>query len=168
VIILSDNKLLLVLSRQFNHSWALLSQAINNISDDRWGQVLTHDHDNYWVFSLTVYHILETSEFYIRNSPDGMEWGKKGQIDWDSDFPIEKKIIYLTKSLIKQYLEEIKSDLEIMFSSTLNNQLFNTDGFSWFPSVLDKYLYLLRHNMMHIGELNKALREWKYPRINWE
>ncbi len=165
---MSDNKLLVVLSRQFNHSWVLLSQAINNISDDRWGQVLTHNHDNYWVFSLTVYHILETSDFYMRNSPDGMEWGKKGQIDWDSDFPIEKKINNLTKSLINQYLEEIKEKMNSVLLFTPINQIFKSDGFSWFPCVLDKYLYLLRHNMMHIGELNKSLREWRYPRINWE
>ena len=168
MIRLSSINLVAVLSRQYNNSWALLLQAMNNVSDDRWKQVLSHNKDNYWIFSLTVYHILETTEFYMRYSPDGMEWGQKGRINWKSDGILEEKITHLTKTLLKQYLAEIRSKLDDIFRLTSDDLLYKDDGFPWFPSVLDKYLYLLRHNMMHIGELNKSLREWKYPRINWE
>jgi hypothetical protein len=167
-MILSNNNLLMVLSRQFKHSWALLLQAINSNSDDRWGEVLSHDKEDYWVFSLTVYHILETTDFYMQFSPDSMEWGQKGQIDWESQKQIGDKINKLTKSLILQYLDEIEEKFGSILSLTPVSQLFKADGFSWFPCVLDKYLYLLRHNMMHIGELNKSLRDWRYPRISWE
>ena len=168
MIILSDNNLITVLSRHFNNSWALLLQTIDNISDDGWGHVLSQDKENYWVFSLTVYHILETTDFYIRVSPDGMVWGQKGRIDWKSDVILEDKIAHLTKIFLKQYLAEIRSKLNDIFRLTSVDLLYKADGFPWFPCVLDKYLYLLRHNMMHIGELNKSLRDWKYPRINWE
>lgn len=168
MIILSDNNLITVLSRHFNNSWALLLQAMNNASDDRWEQILSHDKNGFWVFSLTVYHILETAEFYIRVSPDGMEWGQKGQINWESHSPLADKITHLTKPFLKQYLNEIESKTDNIFSLTPISRLFEADGFSWFPCILDKYLYLLRHSMIHIGELNKSLRDWKYPRINWE
>ena len=148
MILLSSNNFLSILSSQFNHSWALLLQTIDSISDEKWIQVHFHDDENFWAFSLTVYHILETTEFYMQDSPEEMVWGRKGQIDWDSKLPLEKKIVHLTKSLIKQYLEEIKNELNSTLRLTHVDQLFTPDGFSWFPSVLDKYLYLLRHNMM--------------------
>ena len=141
---------------------------MDNITDEHWGEVLSDEKDGYWAFSLMIYHILETTDFYMRFSPEGMEWGQKGQIDWKSDVILEEKITSLTKSFLKQYLAEIKGKLDNIFRLTPVNSLYEADGFSWIPCVLDKYLYLLRHNMMHIGELNKSLRDWKYPRINWE
>ena len=165
---MSETNVISVLSRQFNHSWSLLKQAIEKISDDYWRKVLSIDKDNYWVFSLTVYHILETSDFYMKSSPEGMEWGSKGNLDWDSSSPLEQKISNLSKSFLLKYLEEIQTKLEKNFTSTPASQLLESDDFTWFPCILDKYFYLLRHNIMHIGELNKALRDWKCPRINWE
>ena len=158
----------MVLSRQFNNSWSLLLQTINKVSDAQWDHYISFDPDNFWIYSLTIYHILETTEFYMRDSPDGMIWGKKGQIDWGNKLPLQTKITHLTKPFIKQYLGEIKEKMTSLFTLTQEDQLFATDGFSHFPSVLDKYLYLLRHNMMHIGELNLFLRQSKHPRINWE
>ncbi len=157
-----------ILLRQFNHSLKLLSQSIENLDDDQWFQIFFQDDDNYWVYAFTVYHILETTDFYTRSSPDGMEWGARGQIDWNSSQPLDQKIQNLSKSFMKTYLVEIGEKLSHIFIEITPPQLYNSDNFPWFPTVLDKYLYLLRHNMMHIGELNRALRELHRPRIKWE
>ena len=157
-----------ILLRQFDHSWELLSQVITNIDDDKWFQIQFQNKDTFWVYSLTIYHILETTDFYNRTSPEGMKWGAKGQIDWDSSLPLDEKIKYLTKSFLRVYLNEIKENLTQVFNSLTYQQIVGTDNFSWFSSILDKYLYLLRHNMMHIGELNKTLRDYQQPRLQWE
>ena len=165
---MSSNNLIHVLTRQFDHSWVLLRQAIFNISDNYWKKIISQDEKNFWTFSLTVYHIIETTDYYMRFSPDDMEWGLKGNIDWESSLSLEQKISRLTKTLVVQYLDEIQPKLTKIFALTPNSQFFKPDSFSWFPCILDKYLYLLRHNMMHIGELNKALRNCNNPRINWQ
>ena len=165
----SNMKFSSILLRQFNNSWQLLKQCIQNIDDNNWSQISYQPNDHFWVFSLTVYHILETTDFYFRSSPEGMEWGKRGKINWKSTQPLDKKFQYLTKELIQEYLMEIKEKITHILNETHHHQLYASDGFySHLPTILDKYLYLLRHNLMHIGELNKVLRDWNLPRINWE
>ena len=97
-----------------------------------------------------------------------MEWGARGRIDWDSLDSLDEKIKYLTKDFLRDYLNEIKGTLTSTLSTLSYQQMVSTDDFSWFSSILDKYLYLLRHNMMHIGELNKTLRDFQRPRLQWE
>ncbi|MHA1940793.1 MAG: hypothetical protein ACW97P_03605 [Candidatus Hodarchaeales archaeon] len=161
------NSLRKVLSRQFYHSWNLLYQLIENCRDDLWFQVEKNNDKEYWIYSLTVFHILETTVYYYRSSPKGMKWGVKGNIDWKEKKPVEEKIVFLTKRLLIDYLSEIEQMTKSIFEDK-GSQLLETDEFHWFPTRVDKYLYLLRHNLMHIGELNKAQRDNKNPRLQWE
>ncbi|MHA1332042.1 MAG: hypothetical protein ACTSR2_13310 [Candidatus Hodarchaeales archaeon] len=126
------------------------------------------DEKNYWVFNLTMYHVIETTDYYIRNNPKGMPWGERGQIDWKSTDPLELKIAKLTKTLIKTYHEEVKNKTTKKLEGMSDFEFYLSDEFSWFSTILEKYLYLLRHNMMHIGELNKSLRDWQLKRIEWQ
>ena len=156
-----------VLTRQFNHSWNLLDQLIVNCGEDLWFHEFTNSDKGFWIYSLTLYHILETTDFYYRSSPTGMNWGAKGNIKWEEKIPITEKIVFLTKDLLSDYLEEIKQKTKLIFKNN-SIQLLKSDEFQMFPTRIDKYLYLLRHNLMHIGELNKALRDFNYPRLKWE
>ncbi len=96
-----------------------------------------------------------------------MKWGAKGNIDWEEKTPIKEKIASLSKGFLSDYLELITKQTESLLEEK-TTLLLETDEFHWFPTRLDKYLYLLRHNLMHIGELNKALRISNNPRLKWE
>lgn len=154
-----------VLSKEFQNSWNILRQAIENIAEEFW---LTTIND--WSFSWITYHIIETAEFYSRNTPLGMKWGKQAGINWetDSEDEINKKKTNITKASLLRYLKEIENKITDILNNFSDDDFFNTDRFDQGNLyVLEKMLYLLRHNMHHIGELNKVLRDLNCQRISW-
>ncbi|MHA1975473.1 MAG: DinB family protein [Candidatus Hodarchaeales archaeon] len=155
-----------VLSEEFRHSWQILRQAIENISIDDWNKNMTD-----WSFSSTVYHIIETADFYIGNTPEGMEWGKRAGFSWEEDDEetISTRLSSLTKAYLIDYLNEIENEISHFLEESTEQDLFSTDEFDdGNLLIIKKMLYLLRHNMHHIGELNKTLRDCGSRRINWE
>ncbi|MFX0114942.1 MAG: DinB family protein [Candidatus Hodarchaeota archaeon] len=153
-----------VLLNQFNSSWKMVQQAIENSPQELWPKT-TND----WTFSYVVYHLIETAEFYCRSMPEGMEWGKKAGINWETDSEIAKreKIAEISKEDCLNYLKEMEDRLAGILAAVNESELLEKDGFHWFSSKFEKMLYLLRHNMHHIGELNKALRDCDGDRIKW-
>jgi hypothetical protein len=152
-----------VLIRQYDDMWEMLTQAINNVSDDLWAK-----EDNEWYFSLTAYHVVETADFYKRSTPKGMEFGKRlGQVDWWKNIGRQKAALRLSKDLILEYLTEVKTQLRTTLENSSKKDLLSNDKFHWFDSRLEKYVYLLRHNTYHIGELAKKLRSEGNARIKW-
>jgi len=158
-----ENTLVKGLVRQFQSSWKMLRNAIENVPDEKW-----HNGSEGWYFSLNAYHIVETMEFYNNNNPDVMEWGSRAGFDWDSVKDKEKDILpNISKELVKTYLDEMEEQVTNTITSMNGEKLAAKDGFHWFESVLEKYLYLLRHNMHHNGELSRALRDWGCKRSKW-
>ncbi|MBN1330562.1 MAG: DinB family protein [Candidatus Heimdallarchaeota archaeon] len=147
---------------QFASTWKMLKQAINIIPDEYWYMT-----NKEWTYSYTVYHIIETQEFYLRNDPEGMQWGRLlgGEID-NENIPAEEK--YPSKAVIIDYMEKIETKIIEHLQNISNEQLFQKDGFKWFSSVFEKLLYLLRHNAHHLGELGRMLREWDCERMRWQ
>ena len=151
------------LLRQYQSSWKMLRNAVDNIPDDRW-----HDGSEGWYFSLTAYHIVETMEFYMNDSPDEMNWGSRAGFDWDKVEDKEKDVLpKITKELVLTYQDEMEERFMKFMNSMDSKKLEVKDGFHWFESVLEKYLYLLRHNMHHNGELSRSLRDWGLKRSKW-
>ncbi|MGY5857727.1 MAG: DinB family protein [Candidatus Thorarchaeota archaeon] len=151
------------LIRQYQSSWKMLRNAVNNIPDDRW-----HDGSEGWFFSLTAYHLVETQEFYMNDGPDEMKWGSRAGFDWDKVEDKEKDVIpKITKKLVLTYQDEIEERFMKIMSSMNSEKLDTKDGFHWTESILEKYLYLLRHNMHHNGELSRSLRDWGLKRSKW-
>jgi len=157
------NTLVTGLVRQYQSSWKMLRTAIENIPDEKW-----HDGSEGWYFSLTAYHIVETMEFYINNNPDDMKWGSRAGFDWDSAEDKEKDVLpKISKKLVTAYLGEMEELVTKTITSMDSEKLAAKDGFHWFDSVFEKYLYLLRHNMHHNGELSRTLRDWGCKRSKW-
>jgi len=142
----------------------MLNQAIEKSTDSLWSA------GGEWMYSMNVYHIIETVEFYGKNSPKDMEWGKRAGINWkeDSQQEIAKKKSMITKEQMKDYLDDIKLWFSGILAGSSGAVLFEKDDFSWFNSKLEKYIYSLRHSMHHIGELNKTLRDNDLERIEWQ
>jgi len=154
-----------ILSREFQNSWSMLREAIENITEEFW-----QTSENDWSYSWNIYHIIETAEFYSRNTPQGMEWGKRANINWeiDSEEEINNKKSQITKEFLLQYLEEVEKRISDILINSTDDEFFNTDEFDQGNLfVLEKLIYLLRHNMHHIGELNKVLRDSNNERISW-
>ncbi|MHA2213265.1 MAG: hypothetical protein ACW992_08905, partial [Candidatus Thorarchaeota archaeon] len=143
--------------------WKMLRQAIENIPDSQW-----HYGANEWFYSLTVYHIVETAEFYVNSSPEAMVWGKRGGFVWDDVKDIKSDVLpRITKESQIEYASDIGSCIDSLLKSITPDELSQPDGFHWFSSVFEKLLYLLRHCAHHVGELNRALRESDNERISW-
>ena len=165
------------LVKQYESSWNLLRQCIENVPDEKWDVgIKTIDKswteakgENIWYFSYTVYHIIQTVEFYTYNDPKSMKWGASiGDIDWKTESP-EVTASRIKKDDMLEYLEETKEKLEMKLRSFSESELFETDGFSeWQSSRLAKFLYTMRHSMWHIGELSRSLRDYDCKRTNWQ
>ena len=166
----NSNVISITLLKQFNRNWNMLRQSIENAPEKHWKEVQIDDSEKVWSYSWNIFHIIETADFYSRNTPENMEWGKKAGINWDTDLPevIAEKKDLITKLHLKKYLKEIEGRITKIFESNNDLELLKKDNFHWFQSIYEKYLYLLRHDMHHIGELNKALRDWKCKRISWQ
>jgi len=165
------------LLKQFESSWKMLRQSIENVPDEKWVIGIKPINkpwaeakgDNIWFFSERVYHIIETVEFYSNDNPDSMKWGGRiGGIEWRKESP-EVTASRIKKDDMLEYLEETKKKLEKKLESFSDYDLFETDGFSeWQSSRLAKFLYTLRHSMWHIGELSRALRDYESERTSWQ
>ena len=158
-----DNALAKSLVRQYQSSWKMLRTAVENIPDEKW-----HNGSEGWHFSFNAYHFVETMEFYMNDDPDVMKWGSRAGYNWDNVKDIEKDILPLiSKELVIAYLDEMEEKVTKTITSMDSKKLEAKDGFHWFESVLEKYLYLLRHNMHHNGELSRSLRDWGCKRSKW-
>ncbi|NHJ40057.1 MAG: DinB family protein [Asgard group archaeon] len=146
---------------QFSSTWKMLREAIDNCPDEYW-----YGTDKDWSYSRTVYHIIETQEFYLRESPEGMVWGKLLEEISKSDS--ETDTIYPSKDILLDYLEKIEKSITEYLKDIKFENLIIKDGFKWFSSVIEKLLYLLRHNAHHLGELGRMLREWECKRMKWQ
>ncbi|MFW9904747.1 MAG: DinB family protein [Candidatus Thorarchaeota archaeon] len=154
-----------ILSKEFHNSWDMLRQAIENITEEFWITTI-----NNWSFSWNIYHIIETAEFYSRNTPLGMEWGKRVGIneEMDTEEEINRKKSRITKEFLLDYLKEIEDKITNILTNSKDDDFFKTDEFDKGTLyVFEKLIYLLRHNMHHIGELNKVLRDSNNQRISW-
>ncbi|MFW9922888.1 MAG: DinB family protein [Candidatus Thorarchaeota archaeon] len=146
---------------QFTSSWKMLRDAIENCPVEYWYRT-----DKDWNYSKTVYHIIETQEFYLRDTPDGMVWGKLiGDVN-NKDLPAEA--VLPAKELLIGYLEDLENQISSYITNIDFEELLGKDGFRWFTSRFEKLLYLLRHNAHHLGELGRMLREWDCTRMKWQ
>ena len=158
-----ENTLVRGLVRQYQSSCKMLRTAIENVPDEKW-----HDGSEGWYFSLTAYHIVETMEFYINDDPDVMKWGNRAGFDWDNIENKERDVLpKISKNLVTIYLDEVEELVTKTITSIDSKKFASKDGFHWFESVFEKYLYLLRHNMHHNGELSRTLRDWGCKRSKW-
>jgi hypothetical protein len=144
----------------------MLQEAIENCPDEFW-----HFGEDGWIYSWIVYHVIETANFYFHSNPDDMVWGEISEIDWKNDTKEEilsKKKKNITKEEMLNYLGYMREQLAEHLSNSKDNDLLEKDDFHWFGSIFEKYVYLLRHNSLHIGELSYILRTTESKRLEWK
>lgn len=151
------------LARQYQGMWTMLRQGIEKIPDEQW----KFGKDK-WFYSLRVYHIIETVEFYARDTHEGMEWGKRlGKVNWWEEISAEAAALLITKKAALKYLTEMEKKIIKLLKVYSDDDLLKQDGFHWFSSIYEKLTYCLRHSIFHIGELAFALHGLECERIEW-
>ncbi|MFW9777802.1 MAG: hypothetical protein ACFFE8_03030 [Candidatus Heimdallarchaeota archaeon] len=155
----------IVLLGQIRSSLNLITQVIEKCPQRYW----FHSR-NEWSLSWALYHVIETLDFYLREDPRGMEWGDRIGIKWDSQTQdeIQNGKSQITKDFLADFLLEIEEKASQTLKSVTDIELLSQDGFKWFETRLEKYIYAIRHTVFHIGECNKALRDKNSPRIEWQ
>ena len=78
-----------------------------------------------------------------------------------------KECLIKHKEICGPIAEQIEKQTIKKLQDCSLNDLANKDDFEWFNSIFQKYIYLLRHNQHHIGELARMNREWNLERIKW-
>lgn len=149
---------------QFKDKWKHLNQVIDKVPEKKF-----HVGEKKWRFSWVLFHIIETADFYSRNTPDTMKWGDKAGFDWEKSSKqeiIEKKLT-ITKNMLREYSKEIELRIEQFLKDVSDEELLKKDDFHWFDSILGKLVYMLRHNAFHVGELARILRGWDGERFKW-
>ncbi|MHA1965793.1 MAG: hypothetical protein ACXACG_12395 [Candidatus Thorarchaeota archaeon] len=175
---MSDEKRIVKnLVKQYESSWLMLRQCIENIPDEKWAvgiKVIDRPWsevkgENIWYYSDRVYHVIQTVEYYTNDDPKTMKWGDRiGGIEWRKESP-EVTASRIKKNDMFEYIEETEKKLREKLMSFSDNDLFEVDGFSeWQDSRLAKFLYTMRHSMWHIGELSRALRDYDCKRVSWQ
>ena len=172
-----ENRIVNNLIRQFESSWLMLRQSIENVPDEKWAVgIKSIDKPwsetkgvNIWYYSDRVYHIIQTVEYYTNDDPKIMKWGGRiGGIEWRKESP-EVTASRIKKDDMLEYVEETEKKLREKLLSFSDSDLFETDGFSdYLDSRFTKFLYTMRHSMWHIGELSRALRDYDCKRTSWQ
>jgi uncharacterized damage-inducible protein DinB len=154
------------LARQFQEMWEMTRNAIEQVSDVYWTQGIKEDKE--WFYSLRVYHIIETAEFYARDTPKGFQWGARiGEVNWWERLSHKEVAEKIIKGDMRVYLNDIAKYIEGNLKKAADKGLLKIDGFQEFSSVLEKLQYLLRHNTYHLGELTMQLRALGHERVKW-
>ncbi|MDF1540310.1 MAG: DinB family protein [Candidatus Thorarchaeota archaeon] len=148
---------------QYSSSWKMLRTAIRNSDESVWSYSRKK-----WFFALTLYHIIETMDFYSRSTPNSMEWGKRAGYNWDDvKDPSTDILPLLSPQLLSNYLMDMIDRITSILISMNDESFYSKDGFHWFDSVFHKYLYLLRHNQHHLGEIAFVLRATSNVVMKW-
>ena len=146
------------LIRQYARSWKMVEEAIGSFSAEEWK---TGDVD-YLTPSRLAYHIIETAEFYSGETADGFSFGHRFGCDWEGaepdDLPAQDAILL--------YLADVRGRVENWLRES--DLLAVDPAFEWTGGcVLDRVLYLLRHNHHHVGELWSETKRRGHPLPDW-
>lgn len=139
----------------------MLDQAFHGITYEHWIEEV-----NGWTYADVVYHTIITQEFYIRDTPEDMQWGTLyGDKDQKETNPRQ---YFPDKQTLQDYNDTVKEKIETYLKSITDKDLYTSDGFEGhLDSVHKKLVYLLRHNAHHLGELTLMNRTLELERIKW-
>jgi hypothetical protein len=153
---MSDTTLILI--RQFDRSWRVVEEAVRAFSAEEWRVADTE----YLTPARSAYHIIETAEFYASATPDGFPWGHRFNCDWEGASAEQLP----TQEAILTYLGEVRAQVASWLESA--NLCEQDTAFPWTGgTILDRALYLLRHNHHHVGEMWSEIKRKGHPLPDW-
>ena len=151
-----------ILDDQFNRMWNLLREVILNTPDEPWreGPRISSG------LARLAYHTIETVDFYIGETEKSFKWGLRLGINiWEAATPSELP----SKEQVSNYVDEIRIKTDKIFNEWNDmNFMANQTVFHWTgKTVLDRFLYILKHSYYHLGQINAVLSVSGNESINW-
>ncbi len=138
---------------QYNHTWNIYEGIINDFDDDSWIN-LGH---GYIVPARLAFHILHSTKYYIEDpSAIAFPSGRSLNGDWLSmdkdELPLRSDIVHILE-VFRIKTEKWLSDMDYKSKNT---------SFEWAGETkTGVVIFLLRHTLYHLGELNALLYESK-------
>ena len=150
---------------QYDKIWEMLSEAIDNASDDLWKYSKST-----WRYAWNSFHVVEVIFYFTLDDPKGIRWGERAGINWEKDSEIRslEKMKKITKELVREFIDEIRDSWSTKIKEKSNDHFFSKDDFGTFASNLERHIYSIRHAAHHIGELNTELRDFNDKTIEWQ
>ena len=148
-----------ILNRQFERSWRMFREAVEALSAEEWRA----SEIQYLTPARTAYHVVETAEFYSSDTPDGFPWAHRFGYDWEAEVEPEQ---LPTQDDILSYLADVRPQVQAWIDRV---DLSAPDAaFSWTGgAILDRALYLLRHNHHHVGEMWSEIKRRGHDLPDW-
>ena len=149
------------LAEQYGAGLKMVQQIIEKCDDNLW-----NDYNREVVINQVVYHIIDSTDFYLSKNKEEVDSYKPklGQDDGTFHDPNLK----FTKQQLLDYLEVIKEKATEKFDNLTLTDLDGKPLFDWHgTSVLGSLLYNLRHIMLHVGALHVRLNEVGKEPLNW-
>lgn len=139
--------------QQYGHTWRVFERLVKDFDAAAWLQtgrgVITP--------ARLALHILLGTQYYLEDkTPFKFPSGKSFDIDWETiktdDLPSQKDILEFIREMMEK-TEKWVCDL----AYDAENKSFPWAG----ETQLGVVIFLLRHNLFHIGELSSLLNESK-------
>ena len=147
-------KIIDALLPEIESMFKMLKDAVSRIEGEFWKEA-KHD----WRYGTFLFHAIETIDFYMSDSEDTFQPLSDGTQD-----SVEKEIAIINskdRTFFEKYLTDVESKTFDILGKMTEEDLLSKDGFAMrgFLSRFHKYLYMMRHTMVHLGELSKTLRD---------
>ncbi|MCK5141140.1 MAG: hypothetical protein KAQ70_03020 [Candidatus Heimdallarchaeota archaeon] len=141
----------------------MLKVAVSKIEGDFW-----KEKKNSWMYGYTLFHAIEAIEYYMSNSKD--DWIPLSDVSANSEEIETNTIRTRDKQFFENYLSEVETKTFDVLTKLSEEDFLETDGFSerGFTSRLHKYSSVVRHTMVHVGELSKTTRDLEKNGIRWQ
>ncbi|MHA2009478.1 MAG: hypothetical protein ACXABO_02565 [Promethearchaeota archaeon] len=153
------------IASQYDKIWKMMFDAIDNASDDLWKYF-----KNSWGYAWNSFHVVEVIFYHTLDDPKAIAWGERANINWEKDNEVifVEKMTKISKELVREFIDEIRDSWQTKIKEKPNDYFLSKDDFGDFASNLERHIYSIRHAAHHIGELNKALRDFNNKRITWQ
>lgn len=141
----------------------MLKEAVSRIEGDFW-----KENKNNWMYGIFLWHTIETIEFYMSDSEEDFQ--PLSDVTQHSEEKERAIILTKNKAFFEKYLVEVETKTFDVLGKMTEEDFLENDGFAkrGVVSRLHKYLYMIRHTMVHLGELSKTLRDKDGKGIRWE
>ncbi len=151
-----------ILDDQYTRMWNLLREVILNTPDEPWreGSRISSG------LARLAYHTIETVDFYNGETEKSFKWGARLGINiWEAATPSELP----SKEQVNKYAEEVRIKTETIFSEWNDmNFMAKQTIFHWTgKTLLDRFLYIIKHSYYHLGQINAVLSASGFTPLNW-
>ncbi len=154
-------------------AFTMLENAIINADENLWNN--TEDYHPFWSIA---YHTIFFCHFYFSDfNPNVANVEEEYQLpnymlEWSKHYDFDLNVeVVPSKEILLQFLKETREELKSRFFTDVKNQI-DEMATSWSSgSTMPKgtmLLYVMRHIMQHVGQLNMLLRKAGLQTSEWE